>query len=208
MTIVALVVGLVAVPGYAVNSLSVNASAALTGSSGSACGGSPCGLQVLMDSGSDAYVQSDHPAAETTYNVTYRIDPNGIALPGTKYFVVFNARKDTAGHALHILHYMRRNAGETQWKLIVWVREDTAGFPWQSVANFRINPDTEVKMEWGAGAGSGFIRVFKNGVLKGQATGLQNNSYNVDQVQFGTTFATTAGAVSGSYFLDEFLSTR
>lgn len=200
--------GAIAAPAAA-NGLAVTAAAAMGGSVGAACGGNPCGLEVTLDNGdtSDAYVQSDHPTGEATFNVDYYIDPNNLDLPGTKFFVSLAARRASSPNRLHILHYIRRNASESQYKLITWARDN--GGTWQEVANFRIQPaqDTAVRMEWTAGT-PGTVSMFKNGGLRGSIN-LTNDGYSVDEIQWGATFLSTAqiGSTS-SFYLDEYVSTR
>ena len=60
------------------DTLTVNSAAAM-GGTGTACGGGNCGLDVLHDNTSAAYVRDDSPTAETVYRFEYLFDPNAIS---------------------------------------------------------------------------------------------------------------------------------
>jgi len=63
------------------DSLTVNNTAAM-GGTGTACGGSNCGLDVDHDNSSVAYVQDDSPNDEQIYRASFIFNPNSIS-PGS-----------------------------------------------------------------------------------------------------------------------------
>ncbi len=60
------------------DSLAVNDTAAM-GGTGTACGGSNCGLEVLHDNTSVAYVQDNSPSQENIYRFEFLFNPNDIS---------------------------------------------------------------------------------------------------------------------------------
>ena len=60
------------------DTLAVNATAAM-GGTGTACGGGNCGLEVIHDNSSAAYVQDNSPSSETVYRGSFMFDPNNIS---------------------------------------------------------------------------------------------------------------------------------
>lgn len=74
----------------AADSTDVNENAAL-GGSGTACNGSNCGLEVLHDATTGAFVQDNTPDNETTYRAEFLIDPNSLGAGGASFRIpIFN----------------------------------------------------------------------------------------------------------------------
>ena len=69
------------------DSLAVNNTAAM-GGSGTACSGSNCGLEVLHDNSSAAYVQDDTPSGETIYRFEFLYNPTAIGATGSNDWIM------------------------------------------------------------------------------------------------------------------------
>lgn len=237
-TMIALgILALGALPAAAANQLLVTSAAALPGSvaqPGVTCSGDgqpgPCGLEVVVDGGAntnDVYVVSSHPNAETTYNFSFYIDPNDIVLDSKKYFAIGNIRKTDAPNRNFFFVFLRKSGqGGHYWEIQVNARRDNNTFPaWQQAvkicgdATTPIPCDTvgpqEFRVEWaaasGPGANDGTLRVYKNGLIKQEWTGLDNDTITIDEAWFGAIWMAnnTQGAnCDGSYYFDTFTSTR
>jgi hypothetical protein len=218
------------------SSLSVESTAALYGSvaqPGVTCSGDgqpgPCGLEVTVDNVDDAYVQSDHPNVESTFNVTFRLRNATLAGAGTAYTIIGVLARDVGPSPGHVYIFIKRNQDNTQWKMVVRARMDNGQTI--RIANFRIfdgvgAPDgsQEFRIVWaqatGPDAEDGIMEVWKNGVRKDVGfpgapfyTGetdlrdLDNYTYNVDWVRFGSLFHDQT-FLTGTYHFDEYTSTR
>lgn len=209
----ALVVLLPAMAGA--NALSVNENAALTGSVGSACNGSPCGLEVQMSDQNPAYVVSTHPDGETHVVITFRIDPNDLVMPtfGAENkpgrVRVLKAYRTNAPARQHLFVTLKRNKTDTGYRLAVLQRNNNGDFTF--VGEFFLgNKDSEIKIDWTQG-NPGTVTVYRDGNQIAQRTTTNFGDYDIDEVRMGAvdgdTEAITPG-LSGSYYLDEYVSTR
>jgi hypothetical protein len=224
-----------AVPAFAANQLLVTSAAALPGSvaqPGVNCSGDgqpgPCGLEVVIDDNAntnDTYVVTSHPNAETTYNVSFYIDPNDIFLQAKKFFAIGNIKKTDPPLRNFFLIYLRKSgSGGHYWELQTNARDDNGNFmPWQTAvkicgdATTTIPCDTvgpqEFRFEWAAapGANDGFLRIYKNGSLKVEWTGINNDTITIDEASFGAIWMANNDqgvAANGSFYFDTFTSTR
>jgi len=196
------------------NSLSVNENAALTGSVGSACNGSPCGLEVVITDQNAAYVASTHPDAESHVVITFRIDPNdivmpdfGASLPGRMR--VLKAYSDAASARQHFFVTVKRNKNDDAFRLAVLQRNNNGDFAF--IGEFFLgNKDNELKIDWTAG-NPGTVVVYRDGDVKAERDTLNFANHNVNEVRLGAPGgdpdAITAGVV-GSIYIDEYVSTR
>lgn len=75
------------------DTLAVNNAAAM-GGTGTACGGSNCGLAVTHDNTSAAFVQDDSPASESMYRGSFLFNPNNVNASATRNFrqLIFSAK--------------------------------------------------------------------------------------------------------------------
>ncbi len=195
------------------NALDVNANAALTGSVGTACGGSPCGLEVQITDQDQAYVASTHPDAESHVVITFRVDPNDIVLPDygpddkPGRIRVLKAFNDAASSRQHMFVTVKR--GASAYRLAVLQRNNNGDFAF--IGEFFLgNKDSEIKIDWTAG-NPGTVVVYRDGTEFARRETLNFANHNIDEVRLGAPGgdpdAITAG-VSGSVYLDEYVSTR
>jgi len=196
------------------NALDVNAGAALTGSVGTACGGSPCGLEVQITDQDQAYVASTHPDAETHVVITFRVDPNdivmpdfGASLPGRMR--ILKAFSDASSARQHLFVTVKRNKADTGYRLATLQRNNNGDFAF--IGEFFLgNKDSEIKVDWTAG-NPGTVVIYRDGDELARRETLNFANHNIDEVRLGAPGgdpdAITAG-VNGSILLDEYVSTR
>lgn len=210
-----LAVLVVLVPALAgANALEVTAAAALTGSVGSACGGSPCGLEVQITDGDPAYVLSSHPDAESHVVITFRVDPNDIVMPtfGANLpgrMRILKAYSDAASSKQHLFVTVKRNKADTGYRLATLQRNNNGDFAF--IGEFFLgNKDSEIKIDWTAG-NPGTVVIYRDGSELARRENLNFANHNVDAVRLGAPGgdpdAITAG-VNGTIYLDEYTSTR
>ena len=196
------------------NALDVNANAALTGSVGTACGGSPCGLEVQITDLDKAYVASTHPDAETHVVITFRVDPNDISMPDfggglPGRMRILKGYSDAASAKQHLFVTVKRNNADTGYRLATLQRNNNGDFAF--IGEFFLgNKDSEIKIDWTAG-NPGTVVVYRDGTEFARRETLNFANHNIDEVRLGAPGgdpdAITAG-VSGSVYLDEYVSTR
>lgn len=198
------------------NSLDVNENAALSGSVGTACNGSPCGLEVVVTDQGNAYVQSDHPSEEPTVTITFRIDPNDIDLPDIagglpgRFRILKAYREQGNNPRQHLFVTLKRNLIDTNYRIAFLQRDHNANF--QFVGEFFLgNTDREIQIVWdktGGGAGTGQVTVFRDGSQFAQRD-LDLTQWNIDRVRMGAIDMTPDNfSATGSIYLDEYVSTR
>jgi hypothetical protein len=205
------------------NSLTVNAAAAMGGSVGSNCGGSPCGLQVNVSDGDNtqAYVETDEPNAEKHYDLTFWLNPGGMTMSpvaGQNHFIFGKLYRTMQPSAQHTFIYLKRNNAGTAYRLAVLTRKNNGQFIFCGeffLGNSPTPPDRQIRVEWQAAtapaAMDGYCKVYRDGSATPivQATGIDNDTYQVDYARFGLPPGADVDAGSfGHFFFDEFVSVR
>jgi hypothetical protein len=192
------------------NSLEVTSDAAIEGN---------YGLRVHIDQGTltEAYVQSDHPQTESHFRVGVWVDARNLDQPISprvnKCFVFMKLYSNNQTKQ-HTFVYICRNNEDTAYRVCVNTKRDNNTFNWVG-GTFLQNDSTGprfVEVEWQAadpGQNNGFVKLYRDGVMKKQATGLDNDSWNVDRVRMGVPPLPRMGdLVQGSFDLDSYVSTR
>jgi hypothetical protein len=214
LAIMAAAVVLIGMPAHA-NSLDVNDDAALPGSVGSACGGNPCGLEVVLVDQGDAYVQSDHPTEEPTVSIKFLMDANGVVLPDLtngspgRFRIAKGYREAGNNPRQHLFVTLKRNILDTQYRVAVLQRDNNENF--QFVGEFFWgNGAHELEILWDAtgGAGNGRLEVYRDGVLRASRD-VNVTGWNIDRVRMGAIdMASDNFTASGSVYFDEYVNTR
>jgi len=137
----AVLVFALSVSGASADSLDVNNTAAL-GGTGTACGGSNCGLEVTHDNSSIAFVQDDSPNGETLYRAEFLINVASADLnPGEGlrqpiFVALGNNPRPGVGlcspvaafvEAVRCFHTPRNFGAGTRQGVICWSRGDFCG---------------------------------------------------------------------------------
>lgn len=176
-------------------------------------------LEVTFDGlGGEAVVISDHPNNEQTFNVSWYFDPNGVTLCNAINCRLFFLRawgnregpiRDAFQVGLRLTNF--------GYRIVLWYRDRDSVNPgqWEQISGPFINDD-EVKLtvEWtaasAAGVNDGSVRLLTNDVLlqpTHEVMGV-NNALEVDLVRMGHTNGAVRTGALGSFFLDEYVSTR
>lgn len=186
-----------------------------------AMNGTNYGLKVMIDQGSldEAYVQSDHPQAESHFRVSFWLDPTDLDLPvsgSNKKFVFMKFYRDAPAPQQHTFVYIARNSSDTAWRISLVVRKDSEAF--RTIGAVYLAGDTSpdpqfIEIEYqqasAVGANDGIARLWRNGVLKMDVTNVQNATWNVDMVRVGIPPGAKLGPLaSGFFYFDEYVSTR
>jgi hypothetical protein len=183
---------------------------------GAAMNGTNFGLEITPDGTSTkAYVQSDHPSGETTYNFEFYIDFNDLVTKHGKQFTIVEVfRNSPVKKHLFVFAVWRSDLGK--WKISVKHRENTAvaNDKKQYIGRITANAGAPMvlRVELVTGAGDGSVTIYKNDNQKGQKTGLTNDDRIVDKIRVGLPLGSEnkcpVGGCTGSFYIDEFVSTR
>lgn len=211
------------------DSLAVNNTAAM-GGTGTACGGSNCGLEITHDNSSTAYVQDDSPTAESIYRATFLYNPASITTSSNYRQTIFNAVGDNPNPGggvcpggafvspFRCFGYQTGGAGQNS-SVQCFVRGNSCGEAAVTRINVTENDPVRVCIEWSTGAAlSGMIAL---AVVDDQAScppsgdpaynvrPITNSLTNVQFIRLGTSQTNGFGAgESASYYFDEFESFR
>lgn len=214
LAIIAAAVVLVGMPAHA-NSLDVNENAALPGSVGSNCNGSPCGLEVVLVDQGQAYVQSDHPTQEPTVSIKFMMDANGVTLPllgngkPGRFRIAKGYREQGNNPRQHLFVTLKRNIADTNYRVAVLQRDNNELFQFIGEFFWGAGPH-ELEILWDAtgGAGNGRVEVYRDGVLRASRD-LNVTGWNIDRVRMGAIdMASDNFTATGSVYFDEYVNTR
>ncbi len=179
--------------------LRVTAGAALAGS---------FGMEVEIDDNDRLFVRDDSPAAEGGYCFSFRIDPNSIPLANGRRISIFNANRSASlAAAERVVVANLRITNASTYQILVQTRRDNGQFTGLVVAI--ADEPTLVEVEWARsdGGNNGSLRVFVGGVLAGQVTNLDNDTFSIESAFLGV-LGKTDQAVVGTLLFDSFVSGR
>ena len=216
--------------GASADSLQVNNTAAM-GGTGTACGGSNCGLEVLHDNTSAAYVQDNTPTDESVYRGSFLFNPNNIS-PETGNFrqVLFSGVGTNpnpgnfscpAGANINVFRiwgYFTGGSGQI-YNVQMWGAGNQCGN--RGTSRISISKDQPVRIcwEWTTGsANTGTIALATTAIADPCPTSgdgawvtntLSNQNTDLDLVRLGTPATNNFGVgENGSMYYDEFESFR
>jgi len=211
------------------DSLAVNNTAAL-GGTGTACGGSNCGLEVTHDNSSAAFVRDDTPVDESVYRATWLMNVAAMSTSSNFRQTIFNVIGDnpnpgvgscSAGafqSAFRCFEYQTGGIGQNS-SIQCFVRGNQCGERAVTRIPVTVNNPFRVCVEWTAGgSNTGLIAL---AVVDDQAScppsgdaayntnTVSNQLTNVQFVQLGTPQLNGFGAgEAATYHFDEFESFR
>jgi RHS repeat-associated protein len=170
--------------------LSATSAAALVGSQG---------MQAVLDDTTSIYVQDDSPSAEARYRARFYYDPNGLTMAHSDSHTLFNGVKSPNTQVLGV--DLRYNAG--LYQLRATIRLDSGGST--ATSWFTISDAAHyVEIDWlaatGVGANDGSITLWIDGTQQGSATGVDNDTQQVDFVRLGAVGGVDAGTSGTAYF--------
>lgn len=204
-------------PAFASNNLAVTGAAAIDGSYGLA-------VTIDGDTPSAVYVEDDSPNNETTYRATFKVDMNNYVMMNsastTERQSMFKIR-DLDGTISNPLSANVRMGGDGYLKLYIKILDDdhpsgifvtNEATPRAFETNLPASGPVTITIEFqgssSTGVNDGIVKLYKNGTLKRENTGLSFDTANVDRIQLGALGIRAGHHSSGTFYLDSFESYR
>ena len=184
------------------NSLDVNPSAALAGN---------FGLEIITDGTSTpAYVATAAFDSETVVRAEWRANRNTLSMAaGTGHAMALFRRANPPGVLNNYRSFIKFINGE--FKVTARAKKDGPGTANCGKTTFApgggVRIGFEIVTSSGPGNNDGLCRLYRNGVLVFENTGLDNDMQNIGSVRFGAPDG-VAATTSGSFYLDDFSSFR
>lgn len=196
-----------AAPVGAANSLSVNGAAALSGD---------YGLEISLDGATPqhVFVEDDSPNNEPVYRAEFAINTNDYTGAVTDKHALLKLRDLDGPINNHLTIGIRQDASgliayvkivDADHPLGIFRASNTQAFETQLPQGTTVQLGIEFQQ---GPSNNGIVRLYKNGVLKREHTGLNNSDSDVDRVQWGSIGIRPSSTPSGSYYLDDFQSFR
>lgn len=193
LAVLLLAVGILvaAAPASAVNSLVVNAGAALNATNF----GLAVTVGTLAGDNNAVYVQSSHPTDETHMEIRFRVRVLSLDAPisgAGRNFRMLNMADDTAAATPHkILFLQRQNTGN--WRLLAWTYTNGAAYEFVGgffLAGYHNAADRQVRCEWtkATAPSNGSFRCERTdspGTQFFQRTDINDSNFQTDFVQVG-----------------------
>ena len=164
------------------------------------------GLQLLHNDNRAIFVTDSSPAAEVRYRAQFLFDPNSLAMASGNRFYLFYGLDAAATVVLRL--EIRNTNGAYQVRAAL--RND--GNLYANTAWFAV-PDAShsLELDWAAasapGVNDGGIRLFVDGQLRAQLTGVDNDTRRIESIRLGAVGGIDSGT-RGTQFLDAFSSQR
>ncbi len=188
--------------GMAANSIAVTGEAAREGSFGLAA--------TLDGSTNPAYVQDNSPDSETIYRASFITNRNDIDMVTAANHIIFLARQENDGTPdTSTIKLTMGRFGNGNYFCRAFVMQDNGSF--RFIGGLIITTfDVKIGIEWkasDAGQSNGFLRLYRNDVLKQEFTNVDNEDTRIDYVRLGAVTHIDA-TTSGTAFYDSFESYR
>jgi hypothetical protein len=164
-------------------------------------------LQTLIDDNNALAVIDDTPNSEARYRVRFYFDPNSIPMAaGNAHLILQGFASNGTTQVLQLELRFQANGYELRGLLA----NDAKG--WISTGWIPISDAPHVlELDWrastAAGANSGGLTFWIDGVQRSDVTGVDNDTRRIDQVRLGA-LSGIDNTTRGAYFLDAFESRR
>jgi hypothetical protein len=210
-----LALGLIAASGALAGTLTVRPGVPNVGGFARYTGNHGLEVNVASPNRNPAFVQTSHPASESTYRVRFYVNLAGLSMTNGDEFEVFSAYDGVdpvppaaSGNAL--LRAVVRETASESW-LSVFVRLDN-GTEMQIPSTVELAKGWRaVELNWvkatAAGANNGRLDLWVDGVARTGLSLLDNDVSGINYARWGTVSGVDAGT-SGSFRLDDFASQR
>ena len=180
--------------------LMVTSAAALVGTKG---------MQALIDDNHVLYVQDITPNNELTYNVKFHFDPNSISMAEMDTHTILSGQ-DFQGTTFVAAMRVELRYSAGAYRIRAGARN--YDLTWTNTRFFTISDaEHEIEVEWDAanppGDNDGKLKLKIDGVLLGNRTGLNNDTFRIDRVRLGAVTGIDTGT-RGTYYFDQFESYR
>lgn len=176
------------------------------------------GLEVTMDgSSNNAHVRDLSPTDEITFRATFLFDANALSMTDGDWHYIATWRAEPGGPANHpsprneMRLQVRYRAGQVNpYKIRIVCRHDSGFWAQPGGHSLPLSGVSVLTVEWQAasapGANDGFCRFYRNGVLRAEATGLDNDERTIGSSTLGVA-QVDLGSIGSSYY-DSFESYR
>ncbi len=178
--------------------------------------GSGHALQVRIDgTARPRFLRSDEPDGLTSFRAAFVLSVNGVELGGPGGGAVEILSLNGADGKAHVWLTLLQDGG--RYFVLLFARDapeseaEAPGGTWRSVGRVRVPARREVALEldWLQASrpevADGTVRLLRNGRVRLVAGDLRNGELTVDSVALGLP-AGSAGAVGGSFLIDEYTS--
>ena len=160
------------------------------------------GMEANLSGTSRSYVTDDSPTVETSYRARFEFDPNGVILrSGIEQILVARTAAGTTTFRLEV----SKKAKGYRIRLVTTLPGGiTAAGPWTALSD---GPHV-IEILWQAAATNaqnGSARLWLDGTMAGDLSGLANAGARIDLVRLGLVEVASG---SGTQFFDAFVSTR
>ncbi len=186
-------------------SSAVNAPTRITVGNGAAAQAGTYGMAAQISGGTSGYVQDNTPAAETTYNARFYLNPNTAGLANLTPYTIFRALNNANAERFNV--QLRVTGGTYQVRAVLTRNGGTNASGWFNVPGSAF---TAVETIWRRVGNNLAIQLYTGGILRQTVTGTSSTAtqaqYRIDTVRLGPQ-GTLTGA-SGTIYVDSFVSTR
>jgi hypothetical protein len=160
------------------------------------------GLKCVINDTNDLFVRDDTPNAETRYRFRFYVDINSITMADDDTLTLCTALKSDWNYACFV--ELCKISGKYYIK-----GGDRGDNHWYRTTEYEISDDIHyIELDWkaatGIGANNGYIKLWIDGILQENKSGLDSDTETVDKVIFGTTGI--AATTSGIVYFDDFSS--
>ena len=154
------------------------------------------GLTIPIMDTTNRYVQFDNPNNEGAVTIECVLDPNTITIPDTKGFAAIRGHMDAAVGGTAAALFVQLNYNSPSYELAAGYYTDAGSLTNLDTVTITDAPHT-IKVVWkassGAGNDDGYYRLYVDGVLKAEATGLDTDQRLIDKIFFGASAWIDAG---------------
>ncbi len=172
--------------------LNVSTAAALSGSRG---------MRALIDDNNAIYVISDKPAQVRDFSVSFRFDPNSTSMTDGDKFTIFNGSSAGGTEVLRLL--LSRSSGA--YRLNAGLKDSSTWIfsDWYLISDI----PHRIQIDWkaaGTGQTNGSMKLWIDGALLGDLSGVSNSSYDISRVRLGAVGGVDSGT-RGKIYFDDFI---
>jgi hypothetical protein len=176
------------------------------------------GMRLTLDGAAgNAFVQDNSPNAETTYFASFNFRDNGCTPPNGQGFAIFRAWQNEGNPPttpiFRVSFFNNAASSLTQRVMYVLAYQDSGAAVPIGTETFVSPPGNTPQFTWewkaatAPGANNGYLKTYKNAVLRKTIAGIDNDTQSIGVVRMGG--MGNVGSASGcSVDFDDFVSTR